>query len=89
MCPAKRCRHVCMRFLNTSGLLTMQGPLTRRDHALIANLRAGALAGEPAWLEELDAMEAMDATAELEALYEHPAGFARLLVDALSAGLFA
>ena len=71
------------------GLLAMQGPLSRRDHSLIASLRAGALAGEPAWLEELDAMEAMDATAELEALYEHPAGFAQLLADALDAGLFA
>ena len=67
----------------------MQGPLSRRNHALIATLRAGALAGERAWLEELAAMEAMDATAELEALYEHPAGFAQLLADALDAGLFA
>ena len=34
-------------------------------------------------------MEAMDATAELEALYKHPAGFAQLLANALDDGLFA
>ena len=58
----------------------MQAPLTRRDRSLIATLRAGALAGEPAWLDELDA------TAELEALYDHPAGFVQLLAGSLASG---
>lgn len=66
----------------------MQSPLQRRDRALIATLKAGALSAEPAWLEELDAMEAMDATAELEALYDHPATFSHLLADALARGMY-
>lgn len=67
----------------------MQGPLTRRDRALIATLSAGVAAAEPAWLEELGAMDAMDAKAELEALYDHPMGFVQLLKATLDAGVAA
>jgi len=66
----------------------VQGPLSQRDRSLIATLRAGALAAEPAWLDELQAMEELDANAELEALYGHPAGFAQLLADSLASGDF-
>ena len=66
----------------------VQGPLSQRDRSLIDTLRAGALAAEPAWLDELQAMEELDAKAELEALYGHPAGFAQLLADSLASGDF-
>ena len=68
------------------GLCKLQGPLTARDKALIASLRAGPLAAEAGALEDLDAMEELDAKAEVEALYELAAGmgsFSELLADDL------
>ena len=57
----------------------LQGPLTARDKALIASLKAGPLAGEPGIIEDLDAMQQMDAKAEIEALYELASGMGGFL----------
>ena len=59
-----------------------QGPLTERDKALIAALKAGPLAAEPGALEDLEIMEELD----VEALYEQEPGvgrFSRLLAAGL------
>jgi hypothetical protein len=64
------CQRLSVLHIEFTALICWQGPLTGRDKALIISLKAGPLSAEPAVLAELDAMQEMDAKAEIEALYE-------------------